>query len=119
MLSMFALSACEKAYLTSKEVVITTPVSFSADIIPIFTADCSTPTCHLDGGPPPNLTPTKAYDELQLGLVDTSNAKDSKLYKLCISTDPNTRMPKFPEPPLSAEKIGYILAWIEQGAQNN
>ncbi|MBL7923890.1 MAG: hypothetical protein JNL88_06805 [Bacteroidia bacterium] len=109
-------SACEKAYLSPKRVEITEPVSFADDIIPILVADCATPTCHVGGGPPPDLTPSKAYDELTaLGYVDTSNAEGSILYKLIIST--TSPMP--PNGSLSPEEIGYILAWIKQGAQNN
>lgn len=112
----FAFSACEKAYLTSQQVEITTPVSFSSDIIPIFNASCATTNCHVNGGPPPNLTPSKAYDELtMLGYVDTSNAESSVLYKVITAT--TNPMP--PSGPLPAEEIGYILAWIKQGAQNN
>jgi hypothetical protein len=111
-----AFSACEKAYLTPKVVEITTPVSFSADIVPILTADCATANCHVGGGPPPDLTSAMAYDELTgLGYVDTSNAENSILYKLIIST--SNPMP--PNGNFSPEKIGYILAWIKQGAQNN
>ncbi len=116
---LFLATACEKAYLTKKEVIITEPVSFAADIQPILTADCATPNCHVGGGPPPDLTAANAYNEItQLGYVDTSNATESLLYKLIVSTSSN-RMPPPPASPLNAEEIGYILAWIEQGAQNN
>jgi hypothetical protein len=111
--------SCEKAYISTKEVVITEPVSFAADITPIFNASCATPTCHVDGGISPNLTSSKAYDELtQLGYVDTTDAPSSILYVLITSTGSN-RMPPAPGASLSGEEIGYILAWIEQGAQNN
>ena len=113
---LLSLSACEQAYLTPKVVEITTPVSFSADIIPIFNESCATPNCHIDGGISPNLTASKAYDELtQLGYVDTTNAEESILYKLMIST--TNPMP--PSGNLPPEEIGYVLAWIEQGALNN
>ncbi len=113
---MVILVACERDYLTPKKVEITTPVSFSNDIIPIMTRDCSIPTCHDDGGAPPNLTASKAYDELLgLGYVDTTNAEQSQLYvRVVANTNP---MP--PSGKLSAEETGYILAWIKQGAQNN
>ena len=116
LLTLFSFSACEKAYLTSKQVEITTPVSFSADLIPIFNESCATPNCHVNGGAPPNLMASDAYDQLtQLGYVDTSNAEESILYKLMTST--SNPMP--PNGLLPAEEIAYVLAWIEQGAQNN
>ena len=113
---VIALVACEKDYLTPKKVEITTPVSFSSDILPILTEDCSIPTCHNDGGAPPNLTAAKAYDEITgLGYVDTANAEQSLIYvRITASINP---MP--PTSRLNAEEIGYILAWIKQGAQNN
>jgi hypothetical protein len=110
------MTSCEKDYLTKKKVEITTPVSFATDIVPILTEDCSIAGCHVAGGPPPNLTAAKAYDELTgLGYVDTSNAEQSLLYKRIVATV----NPMPPSAPLTAEEIGYILAWIKQGAQNN
>lgn len=113
---ILALVACEKDYLTPKKVEITSPVSFSNDVIPILIEDCSIPTCHNNGGAPPNLTTEKAYDELLgLGYVDTANAEQSLIYtRITASVNP---MP--PNGRLNAEEIGYILAWIKQGAQNN
>ncbi len=113
---LVTLVACEDDFLTPKTVEITTPVNFSSDIIPIFSDDCSIPTCHVNGGAPPNLLPEKAYDELLgLGYVDTSNAEQSLLY-VRITNNAN---PMPPTGKLPAEEIGYILAWIKQGAQNN
>lgn len=111
------MNSCEKAYLTPQKVEITEPVSFLADVQPILTEDCAVPTCHVSGQHAPNLTASKAYDELtQLGYVDTSNAEGSKLYKSITAT---TGKPMPPNGRLAPEEIGYILAWIKQGAQNN
>jgi hypothetical protein len=116
--ALVIMSSCEKEYLSNEMVVITTPVSFATDINPILTADCATPNCHVNGGIAPNLVADKAYDELTgLGYVDTTNATESILYKVITST--TNPMPPVGNEPLSAEEIGYILAWIEQGAQNN
>jgi hypothetical protein len=115
-LSLLILNGCEKDYYSTAPVEITGPVSFSEDVIPIFTADCAIPTCHVNGGYAPDLSPANAYNELTgLGYVDTSNAEQSVLYKSI--TGQTNPMP--PSTPLTAEEIGYILAWIEQGAQNN
>jgi len=113
---VIVFASCEKAYLTKQQVEINEPVSFSNHLVPIFNASCAVPTCHVAGGPPPDLTASKAYDELtQLGYVDTTNAEGSILYKLITST--TNPMP--PNEPLKPAEIGYILAWIKQGAQNN
>lgn len=119
LIGMLILQACEKDYFISQQekvVVITDPVSFSSDIMPIFSSECALPTCHISGAQAPDLSASNAYNELTgLGYVDTSNAEGSILYMRIIgTTDP---MP--PTENLSAEQIGYILAWIKQGAQNN
>lgn len=108
------LNACEKDYYQS-QVVITDSVSFSADIIPIFQTNCMGSSCH--DNIKPILTPDKAYDELLFSpsgtqYVDTLNPSESYLYKRI-----TTNMP--PGGLMNQEEIGYILAWIEQGAQNN
>lgn len=120
LLGMLILIACEKDYYAPKAVeVITGPVSFATNIIPILTEDCAIPTCHVAGAESPNLTSTSAYDELTgLGLVDVANPPNSRVYKL-ITGASNPVMPPVGNPQLTAEEIGYILAWIEQGAQNN
>lgn len=116
LISLLIMNACEKDYLTPKKVDINFPVSFAENVVPILTEDCATPTCHVSGAQSPNLSASNAYDELTgLGYVDTTNAEESLLYKRIIATI----KPMPPATKLSAEEIGYILAWIKQGAQNN
>lgn len=116
LISLLIMNACEKDYLTPKKVDINFPVSFVENVVPILTEDCATPTCHVSGAQSPNLSASKAYDELTgLGYVDTTNAEESLLFKRIIATI----KPMPPATKLSAEEIGYILAWIKQGAQNN
>ena len=114
--ALIAWAGCEKDYLSTQQVEITAQVSFSKDVVPILTQDCATPNCHVAGGTSPNLSADQAYDELNgLGYVDTTNAEESILYKrITATTDP---MP--PSEKLTPEEIGYILAWIKQGALNN
>jgi hypothetical protein len=117
-LIIFLLSqiGCEKDYLVPKVVEVNFPVSFSHDVLPIFSDDCAIPTCHISGGVPPNLTTDKAYDELMgLGYVDTTNVDQSILYVRLTSTT----KPMPPTGKLPAEEIAYIHAWIQQGALNN
>lgn len=114
--SLFAFSSCEKDYQSSAVMEITEPVSFSADVLPILVEDCATPNCHVPGGPSPDLSASVAYDQLtQLGMVDTTNAEASILYKRMTET----AKPMPPSGKLPPDEIAYILAWIEQGAQNN
>ncbi|MCC6685148.1 MAG: hypothetical protein IT247_08760 [Bacteroidia bacterium] len=110
------ISACKKDFFEPPPPLdLTTPVSFSTDIMPIFEASCYGSGCH-DKGIAPDLTPDNAYDQLNmLGYVDTTNAEGSTLYMRMISaTNP---MP--PSGKLSGEKTNKILAWIKQGAKNN
>ncbi len=113
---MMVLYACEKDYQSSGNVDINTLVSYSKDINPIFTEDCATPNCHITGGQVPNLIAAESYNELlNLGYVDTLNPEASILYQRLISTT----KPMPPSGKLNPEEIGYVLAWIKQGAQNN
>jgi hypothetical protein len=113
---LFFQTGCEKDYLVPKVVVVDFPVSFSKDIVPILTEDCAKPTCHVNGGVPPNLMADKAYDQLTgLGYVDTTNVEQSILYVRITSTT----KPMPPNGKLEPEEIAYIKAWIEQGALNN
>jgi len=110
------LGSCEKDYLTPKKVEINTPVSFSKDVVPILTEDCAKAGCHVSGAHTPDLSASSAYDQLTgLGYVDTTNAEASILYKMITAT--TNPMP--PNGKLTPDEIGYILAWIKQGAQNN
>jgi hypothetical protein len=113
---MMLFSACEKDYLTQKKVEISSTVSFSKDIVPILAEDCAKSSCHVTGAQSPDLTSSRAYDELNgLGYVDTTNASASLLYVRINAT--SNPMP--PDQPLTPEEKGFILAWIKQGAQNN
>ncbi|MBK5285556.1 MAG: hypothetical protein JJE25_09135 [Bacteroidia bacterium] len=119
LVSMLILGSCEKDYLAPvKKVEITGPVSFATDIIPIITSNCANAaTCHVQGGHSPNLNTSNAFDGLAT-FVDPSNPMDSRLYKQ-ITWASSPVMPPTAPAKLTPEQIGYILAWIEQGAQNN
>lgn len=95
---------------------ITRPVSFAADIIPIFDKSCSASGCHSAGGKTPILTAAVAYTSLTGGnYVNTNSPKDSELY-LWMTGKKGTPMP------LSGPDKDYnalVLAWIKQGAINN
>ena len=114
--SCLLIASCERDYLKPKQFDPNTPVSFSQDVIPIFTENCTQAGCHNSGGETPNLIPSKGYDQLLgLGYVDTTNAEASVLYLRMNSNYKS--MP--PIGKISNEKTGKILAWIKQGAKNN
>jgi len=95
-------------------------ISFSRNIIPIFTQHCALPDCHSGSSPEGNLNleADVAYAQLTRPgrwYMDTTDPKGSLLYSQMISvTDP---MP--PTGKLDDCTIRTVLKWIEQKAQNN
>lgn len=95
-------------------------VSFSKDIVPLFTSYCSiNSSCHLGangGNQDVALDSSEAYASIMAkGLVSVSDPASSLLYVEVFSDE----MPKPPAAPLSAAEQALLLNWIKQGAQNN
>jgi len=91
-------------------------ISFENDIISIFNASCNVTGCHNSGGQTPDLTPTNAFNSLiSNGYIDVNNPVNSELY-LWVSGQESTPMPVSGVDPVIRNTI---LAWIEQGAENN
>jgi len=112
----FGLTGCEKDYVYIPKLDVTTPVSYAADIQPIWNASCAGGPCHDAGSIDPDLTTASSYNALMTGgYVDTVNAASSILYVRM--TDSNDPMP--PGGLLTATETNKVLAWIEQGAKNN
>lgn len=115
---MSFLASCEKDYYSpSPPVVIPSSVSFSTNIVPIFSANCAVTGCHTASSPPAglDLTPPDAYNSLfNGGFVDTTVAATTNTLYVEVSTG---KMP--PSGKLSAQNVALILAWIQQGAKNN
>ena len=110
------ISSCRYDYYVEPVIEITDTVSFANDILPIFNNSCSTSGCHNTGGIAPDLSPVSAYDNLFLyNLVDTASPEMSVLYiRMNSTSDP---MP--PAGKLQPIEIATVLAWIEQGGNNN
>ena len=90
-------------------------VSFSGDLIPIFSKSCSNSGCH-DGSPTkqPALTPDKAYNALiNGGYVNTLLPAQSPIY---MSVKDNS-MPVGGS--ITSGEKQKILDWIRNGAPNN
>lgn len=95
---------------------ITRPVSFASDIIPIFNSSCNTSGCHNAGGKKPDLTEVAAYNSLTNGgYVNTTDPPSSVLY-LWMTGKKGTPMPVSG---INKDYNALVLAWIEQGAENN
>ena len=92
-------------------------VSFSAQIQPIFNANCT--SCHSPGGIGPfDITVGKAYASLVPQRVIAGNSAGSLLYKKISGTTAGSQMP-LGGTPLSAADQTLIKNWIDQGAANN
>lgn len=115
--TIFTIPSCyyDKELIMENTPVITDNISFSKDIIPIFSQSCNGSGCH-NGSIAPNLSPSTAYNALMNGnYINTGSPETSELY-LWMTGKKSTPMP------LSGPNATYnakILAWIKQGAQNN
>lgn len=90
-------------------------VSFSGDLQPIFSANCTSSGCHDEKpGHNPSLVPGKAYNAIiSGGYVNTAVPNSSALY---------TEVKSGSMPPSGALKqadMQKILDWIRNGAPNN
>lgn len=87
-------------------------VSFSTELLPIFTKSCALAGCHAAGGHSPELTEANAYKSLNNGVyVNTLIPKQSKLYEMI-----NGEMSNYIPSPLDKRKV---FDWIRNGAPNN
>lgn len=90
--------------------------SFVNDILPIFMTNCS--GCH-------NMTTANdgfiftSYETITAKKFVPGDPEKTKLYDAITEDDEEDRMPKAPNPRLSAEKILLIRNWIRNGAPNN
>ncbi len=91
-------------------------VSYSKDIHPIFAERCA--DCHLNGKRKGGLQLDSREAILKGGedgpVVVIGKSAESRLVQLVSSTDPDKVMPKKGER-LSAEQVGLLRAWIDQG----
>jgi len=96
---------------------ITATMSFSKDIIPIFTNNCALSGCHVSGGHAPDLTAANAFNSLTTGGYVTAGDPDNSVIMLWLTGKKSPAMPlgKGPDDKINAP----IYAWIKQGAKNN
>lgn len=90
-------------------------VSFSGDLVPLFSKNCSSTGCH-DAVPAhkPSLTPENAFNAVRAGgFINTAVPASSTLYVVVKSGE----MP--PSGGLKSSDVQKILDWIRNGAPNN
>jgi len=109
------LSSCEYAYLPPDEELpppdTTITMSFSTDILPIF-SNRSCTNCHKTGGNSPNLDSGNIYGEIVPDLVDLDTPDLSIIY-----TKPLPAGSHFVK--YTAKQAQDLLLWIQQGAKDN
>lgn len=111
MAGMIALFSCEYEKIIVDVPDPTVPVSYSADIQPIWDKGCV--GCHGAGQTAPDLTPANSHDALITGgFVDTVSPDQSIIYTCMIS---GGSMASF----TNAQEAGLVLNWIIQGAKND
>ena len=103
------------------------PVSFSEDIQPIFNGNCAVSGCN-DSGTQENGVNLSSYDAalnsvgVNYGteIIDPGSPNNSPIVDKISNEDPEfgERMP-LNRQPLSDAEIDSIIAWIDDGAQNN
>ncbi len=94
-------------------------IDFSSQIKPIINQNCI--SCH--GGVKQNAGLSFLFREEALGntnegspAIIPGNAKESRLIKRLIESDPELRMP-YEKPALSKEEINLLVKWIDEGAK--
>ncbi|MDP4261763.1 MAG: hypothetical protein Q8941_04470 [Bacteroidota bacterium] len=115
---LFLLPGCyrDKTVIFDTGPEITRAVTFSNDIIPIFTKSCSLSGCHVTGGHVPDLSAANAYNSLKIGnYFNTADPVNSVIY-LWLTGKKSTQMPPGG---LNRDYNALVLAWIKQGANNN
>ncbi len=111
------VGGCKYDWVIPEEVPIIDPedpaqqISFSQDILPIFSENNCT-ACH-DGSPAPDLMEATAYNSVNSArFINRETPEESTLYTVPL---PNGTHPvKY-----SAAQAALVLAWIQQGAENN
>jgi len=116
---MLLINSCTKntTIIEENSVAVTTPVSFSKDIVPILSKSCATSGCH-GGTIAPNLSSATAYSALNnANLINVGTPASSEVY-LWLTGKRAVAMPAG-----SANNPSNInalmLGWIKQGAKNN
>jgi len=116
---MLAISGCYKTttYVENPGASITQTMSFTSDIIPIFSSNCALSGCHVAGGKNPDLTTANAYKSLTDGSYYKAGDPDNSTIMLWLTGKKSPVMPLGSGP--NADINAKIYAWINQGAKNN
>lgn len=116
---VFAITGCYKTatIVVNPGSAITTEMSFSKDILPVFSKSCALSGCHVSGGKPPNLSAANAYVSLTSGGYIKAGDPDNSVIMAWLTGKKSPVMPlgNGPDQDINAK----VYAWIKQGAKNN
>ncbi len=112
----FGLSGCYKDVLLPEATVDPDgppqPVSYSAELAPLFNSSCALSGCHVTGAHKPYMATATSYLELvNGGYVNTLIPKESILYHKI-----NGEMKEYIPSAVNRQKV---YDWIRNGAPNN
>jgi hypothetical protein len=116
---LVAISGCYKSttVVVNPGSLITTEMSFTNDIIPIFQKSCALSGCHNSGGKAPDLTTANAYKSLTDGGYIKPNDPDNSILMQWLTGKKSPVMPLGSGP--NQDINAKVYAWINQGAKNN
>ncbi len=114
-----AVAGCKNDWIIPEEVLDpddpnTEEVSFSGEILPIFTSGNNCAGCH-NGNQKPDLRAENAYTSLNSErYINKTTPEESRIYTVP-HPDTNSHLQK----KYTAAQANLVLVWIIQGAQNN
>lgn len=95
-------------------------VYFEQQILPLLISNCAVPGCHNQSTNQNDHIQITSYATLMNSdIIDVGDPFDSDLWEAINETDPDDRMPRPPQNPLTPAQIALISTWLQQGAQNN
>lgn len=104
--------SCTYDEISPKVIEVPENVSFTVDVLPIFTNTCAQSGCHSANGIPPNLSVDNAYISLTFfGYVNINDPENSIIYQKITNGSMKTYA--------DDQDRAIILKWIEQGALDN
>jgi len=108
------ISSCKYDYILPEVIAPVSDVSFSEDVLPIFSTGDKCTSCHsVAGATSPDLTAANAYAQIS-GLINSTTPAESKIYSYPAPSTGTHTWKKY-----TAGEAAIILQWITEGAKNN
>jgi hypothetical protein len=114
------IGGCKYDWIIPEEVIDpddpnTEEISFSTEILPIFTEGNNCTACHKTGSQIPDLTAGNAYSAINsTRYINTSSPEESRIYTVAHPERSGHSQKKY-----TNAQAALILTWIKQGAKNN